>query len=85
MIQASFRLEVTLANIAPAHGRMLMELLKPDADLITRWRAVVERATGETHSHAQAAVIRAACTSLAWTRDSIVRLERQTRGLRQAA
>lgn len=85
MIQASFRLEVVMINMAPAHGRMLMELLKPDADLITRWRAVVERSTGETHSHAQAAVVRAACTSLAWVKDSIGRLERNYREQRMAA
>lgn len=85
MIAASFRLSVVLENMAPAHGRMLMELLKPDADLITRWRAVVQSSTGETHSHAQAATVRAACTSLVWVRDNIGRLERAHRETRRAA
>lgn len=85
MIQASFRLEMVLANMAPAHGRMLMELLKPDADLITRWRAVVERSTGETHPQAQAGAVRAACTAVAFIRDNIGRLERAHRELRAAA
>lgn len=85
MIAASFRLQVAMEHMAPAHGRMLMELLKPDADLITRWRGVVERCTGETHSHAQAATVRAACTSLVWIKDNIRRLERDYINRRQAA
>ena len=85
MIQASIRLEVVMENMAPQHGRMLMELLKPDADLITRWRGVVERCTGETHSHAQAATVRAACTSLVWVKDNLGRLEKARRDRRLAA
>ena len=85
MIAASLRLQVVVESMAPAHGRMLMELLKPDADLITRWRGVVERCTGETHSHAQAATVRAACTSLVWIKDNIRRLERDHINRRQAA
>lgn len=85
MIQASVRLEVVMENMAPQHGRMLMELLKPDADLITRWRGVVERCTGETHSHAQAATVRAACTSLVWVKDNLGRLEKARRDRRLAA
>lgn len=85
MIAASFRLSVVLENMAPAHGRMLMELLKPDADLMTRWRAVVERCTGETHPQAQAGAVRAACTSVVFIRDNIGRLERAYREVRAAA
>lgn len=85
MIAASFRLSVVLENMAPAHGRMLMELLKPDADLITRWRAVVERCTGETHSHAQGAVVRMACSTVAWIQANIGKLERAHRERREAA
>lgn len=44
-------------------ARMLMELPNPHADLITRWRGVIERCTGENHSHAQAAAVRATSTS----------------------
>lgn len=85
MIRASARIQVVLVNMAPAHSRMLMELLKPDADLITRWRGVVERCTRETHSHAQAAAVRAACTSLVWVKDNIARLERINMESKRAA
>lgn len=85
MIQASVRLEVVLENMAPQHGRMLMELLKPDADLITRWRGVVERCTGEKTPHGQAAAVRMACANLAWIKSGIGKLERDHRDRREAA
>ncbi len=85
MIAASLRLQVVVENIAPAHARMLLDLLKPDADLLTRWRAVVERCTGETNPQAQAGAVRAACTSLAWIKDNIRRLERTRSETRAAA
>lgn len=85
MIAASFRLQVAMEHMAPAHGRMLMDLLKPDADLLTRWRSVVERCTGETNPQAQAGAVRAACTSLAWIKDNIRRLERTRSETRAAA
>lgn len=76
MIKAGRRLQVVTEALPPQHARMLFELLKPDADLITRWRGVVERCTGETHSHAQGAAVRSACTALVWIKDTIGRLER---------
>lgn len=85
MIEASFRLQVAMESMAPAHGRMLLELLKPDGDLLTRWRAAVERCTGETHPQAQAGAVRAACTSLVWIRENITRLERAKKDSRIAA
>lgn len=85
MITASLRLQVVVESMAPAHARMLLDLLKPDADLLTRWRTVVERCTGETNPQAQAATVRAACTSLVWIRDNIHRLERARADTRAAA
>ena len=85
MVKAGRRLQVVAEALPPTHARMLFELMKPDADLITRWRDVVERCTGETHSHAQAAVVRAACTSLVWIKDTIGRLERDYINRRLAA
>lgn len=85
MIAAGKRLQIVSESMAPAHARMLFELLKPDADLLTRWREVVARCTGETHSHAQAAAVRSACTSLVWIKDTIGRLERDYDTRRKAA
>lgn len=85
MIRAGKRLQVVTEAMPPAQARMLFELLMPDADLITRWREVVARCTGEKHSHAQAAAVRAACTSLVWIKDTIGRLERDHDNRRLAA
>lgn len=85
MIAASQTLDVVQLAMPPAHARMLLSLLEPDQDLMTRWRAVVQRCTGETHSHAQAAVVRAACTSLSWVHQNIMQLRLQYAMRRQAA
>lgn len=85
MIAASLRLQVVVENMAPAHARMLLDLLKPDADLLTRWRAVVERCTGEKTPHGQAAAVRMACATLAWIKGQIGRLERGRHDKREAA
>lgn len=84
MIEAGQRLRIVSLAFAPPHARMMFGLLKPDADLITRWRDVVEQCTGETHSHAQAAAVRAACAHLLWIKDNIVTLERLRRDQRAA-
>lgn len=84
MIAASRTLMVVTEALPPPHARMLLELLKPDADLITRWRGVVERSTGETHSHAQGAAVRMACSTLAWIRCNIGKLTREHRERRAA-
>lgn len=85
MIRAGFTLSVTLHHMPAAHARLLMGLLKPDADLITRWRAVVERHTGETNPQAQGAIVRAVCSHLAWIKDHIGALEKNWREARKAA
>lgn len=85
MIRAGRTLAVALDALPPAHARMLMELLKPDADLMTRWRVVVQQTTGETHSHAQGAAVRAACTTLVWIKDNIGRLEKSWQDRKNAA
>lgn len=85
MIAAGRTLQVATEAMPPKHARMLLELLKPDADLMTRWRPVVERCTGETNAHAQGATVRAACAQLAWIKDNIGRLERDWRAARKAA
>ena len=72
-------------HTSPADMRMLFALLQPDADLLTRWRAVVERHTGETDAKAQGARVRAACSHLAFMRDRMPTLRREYRERRQAA
>jgi len=84
MIAASRDLEVIEQNFRPEEMRMLFALLQPDADLMTRWRAVVERHTQETDPRAQAARVRAACAHLAWVWDRLPTLRRhykERRGL----
>lgn len=85
MIAAGEVLQAVQEAMAPAQVRMLFELLKPDADLLTRWRAVVERCTGETHDHAQGAAVRSACTALVHVRESAGRLLRDRRERRTLA
>jgi hypothetical protein len=79
MIAAGEVLTVIQEAMTPRDIRMLFELLKPDADLITRWRAVVERCTGEGNAHAQGAAVRAACASLVHARANAGRLVRERR------
>lgn len=83
MIAAGEVLTVVTEALAPRDARMLFELLKPDADLITRWRGVVQTCTGEANPHAQAAAVRAACASLSHVRTIIGRLIRERRERRQ--
>lgn len=83
MIAAGEVLQAVTEAMAPRDVRMLFELLKPDADLLTRWRDVVVRCTGETHTHAQSAAVRSACASLAHARSIAGRLVRERRDRRQ--
>lgn len=85
MIAASRDLEIVEQHTSPADMRMLFALLQPDADLLTRWRAFVERHTGETDAKAQGARVRAACSHLAFMRDRMPTLRREYRERRQAA
>ena len=75
MVDADRTLAVVEQHMPPAFIRLLFELLRPDAALLTRWRAVVERHTGETDKMAQAAAVRMACAQLAWVRENVRRLD----------
>lgn len=81
MIEAGRQLIAATEAMAPNMARMLFELLRPDEALITRWRAVVTRCTGEKNPHAQAAAVRSACAHLVHVRANIGRLvsDRQER------
>jgi hypothetical protein len=85
MIDAGEVLACVEMNMNPREVRMLFGLLKPDNDLLTRWRDVVERCTGETNAHAQGAVVRAACANLVWVMDNMPRLLRERRERKVAA
>lgn len=85
MIEAGETVAVVQENMAPQHARMLFGLLKPDEGLLTRWRDVVKRTTGETNPQAQGAAVRAACTSLVWVHRNIGLLTKARRERRIAA
>ncbi|WP_341020925.1 hypothetical protein [Brevundimonas diminuta] len=77
MIAAGLDLHIIEQQFRPDDIRMLMALMQPDADLMTRWRAVVEKYTLETDPRAQAARVRAACAHLVWVKDRMPMLRRQ--------
>lgn len=81
MIEAGRTLVAATEAMSPQMARMLFELLRPDEALITRWRQVVGRCTGERNPHAQAAAVRSACAHLVWVKANIGRLvaDRQER------
>ena len=82
MIAAGAILEAIEGAMAPCDIRMLFALLKPDASLITRWRAVVQQCTGEVNGQAQGARVRGAAASLAHVRtivDKLVTVKREQR------
>ena len=85
MIDADMILVTVTEALAPRDARMLFELLKPDAAIMTRWSVIVERCTGEKNPQAQGAAVRAACASLLWVQSSIDRLVRERRDRRAAA
>ena len=85
MIEAAGVLTTIEESMAPAHIRLLFDLLKPDDALLTRWRQVVKRTTGETNPQAQGAAVRAACTSLVWVHRNIGLLTKARRDRRIAA
>lgn len=84
MIDADLYLVAATEALTPQNARMLLALLCPDAALEHRWRAVVQRCTGETNPQAQGAAVRAACSQLLWVQGNIDRLVRE-RGERRAA
>jgi hypothetical protein len=64
MVAAGKRVRAVLAKIGDRDAMLLTELIYPSIPRET-WRDTVAYVTGETHSHAQAAVVRAACANLA--------------------
>lgn len=85
MIEAGRVLEVVEGSLYPACARLLFGLLRPDAANDTHWRDVVRHATGETHTHAQAAMVRAAVANLAWVKDNVPRLMKERAASKLAA
>lgn len=73
MIQAAQRIEAVVARLPPRDWWLLMELISPSIDRGT-WRETVAFITGETHTHAQGAAVRAACVNL---RDAYTAVERK--------
>lgn len=69
MIDASRELRRIEERMHPREYGMLTDLLEGQAAIYRRWRAVVERRTGEATPHGQAAAIRAACENLSWALD----------------
>jgi hypothetical protein len=67
MVEAGRRVEGALAGLGPRQARLLRALIEPPMmqGRLVAWREVVERETGETHSHAQPAMVRAALADLA--------------------
>jgi hypothetical protein len=85
MIDADLYLVTATEALPPQCARMLFDLLKPDEALLTRWRPIVERCTGETNPVAQGAAVRMACGQLRWVQVSIDRLVRERRDRRMTA
>jgi hypothetical protein len=85
MIDADDMLSAVTEHMAPRDARMLFELLKPDEALLTRWRDVVQRCTGETNPQAQGGAVRAACAHLAHIRTISDRLLRDRKNRRAEA
>lgn len=85
MIDADLYLVTATEAMTPQNARMLFDLLKPDEALLTRWREVVQRCTGETNPQAQGAAVRAACSQLLWVQSNIDRLVRERQDRRAAA
>ncbi|HEY1071493.1 hypothetical protein [Brevundimonas sp.] len=77
MVAASRDLEIVGQSMRPDQWRMILALLQPDADLMTRWRAVVERYTAESDPRAQASRVRETCAHLAWVWDRMPTLRRE--------
>lgn len=79
MMRASELVETVEEALRPWEARLLFRLLDADAALLTRWRPVVQQATGVTNPVAQGERVRMAATSLMWVRDNMGRLQRERR------
>jgi hypothetical protein len=84
-IDAGEALSAVESALYPACARLLFGLLKPDNANEDKWRDIVRRTTGETHTHAQAAMVRAAVANLTWVRDNMPRLMKERAARRLAA
>ena len=85
MIAASEVLTVIEETLRPWEARLLFELLRPDASLLTRWQDVVVRITGATTPQRQGERVCVACESLVWVRENAGRLIRERRERRREA
>ena len=63
-LAAGRRIDAALARVGARDAQLLCELIYPSVER-PGWRQTVALVTGETHSHAQAAAVRAACANLA--------------------
>ncbi len=91
MVDASAEVEVVWASLRPWEGKLLRELLEPDAALtgslsaptqdgralLTRWRDVVQRVTGARTPQRQGERVVVACESLLWVRQNIPYLSKR--------
>jgi hypothetical protein len=73
IVQAAQRVDDLRDRIAPRDYWLLCELIIPPIDRGT-WRDHVAFITGESHVHAQGAVVRAICVNL---RDAYAAIERK--------
>jgi hypothetical protein len=67
------RVDAVQDRLAPRDFWLLIELIAPPIDRGT-WRDHVSYITGETHTHAQGAIVRAVCVNL---RDAYMAIERR--------
>jgi hypothetical protein len=63
-LAAGRRVDTVLARVGARDAWLLRELIYPSVER-AGWRQTVALVTGERHSHAQAAAVRAACANLA--------------------
>lgn len=63
MIQAADRVSKVLKRVSARDGWLLREIIYPQREYRS-WREIVAYITGETHTHAQGAAVRAACVNL---------------------
>lgn len=68
MIDASREVARIRDLFDPREWSVLEALLQPQAAILTRWRDVVERQTGEKTDHGQAAALRRICERLMWAK-----------------
>ena len=69
MLAAGRRVNQVMRMVGERDAWLLTELISPTTQATMAaagWRGVVQYVTGETHSHAQGAVVRSACENLAY-------------------